>query len=167
MDAAQMGGDLRTAGPDLPGDGVATTSSADSIPTPVAPPPSDVTESQSLLERAQQYADQIQADAEAEAKAMRLQAARALDEARRRNALAESLLGDAQEEAKQLISDAAEQAHLVSEATNRSAQELSSRVEQDAQSIRDLAQQDADRIRESAHAELVAARTRAEKLLAE
>ena len=111
-------------------------------------PPSDASESQSLLERAQQYADQIQADAEAEAKAMRLQAARALDEARRRNALAESLLGDAQEEAKQLISDAAEQAHLVSEATNRSAQELSTRVEQDAQSIRELAQQDADRIRE-------------------
>ena len=91
---------------------------------------------------------------------MRLQAARALDEARRRNALAESLLGDAQEEAKALIADAAEQAHLVSEATNRSAQELSTRVEQDAQQIRELGpagrrphpRVSADRVRRDARA---------------
>src|SRR5580692_5414419 len=147
MDAAQIGGDVRTAGHDLPSGGdspqPATRGGSRRAEETLEPSPTD---SQGLIERAQQYADQLAADAEAEAKAMRLQAARALDEARRRNALAESLLGDAQEEAKSLIADAAEQAHLVSEATNRSAQELSTRVESDAQSIRELAQKDAERI---------------------
>src|SRR3954471_8381030 len=167
MDAAQIGGDLRTAQADLPGDEGASTAPPSSIPTPAEPVPAGVTESQTLLERAQHYADQISADAEAEAKAMRLQAARALDEARRRNALAESLLGDAQEEAKQLISDAAEQAHLVSEATHTSAPHLSTKVEQAAGSIRELAQQDAERLRQQAQAELAGATARVEKLLAE
>src|SRR4051794_19038574 len=134
MDAAQMGGDLRTAGADVPDDSGPTAGAPQPQPPPPPPPapPAPPAAASSggtpssdaaadLLERAQQFADQIRADAEAETKAMRLQAARALDEARRRNALAESLLGDAQEEAKQLISDAAEQAHLVSEATNTSA----------------------------------------------
>src|SRR4051812_12893592 len=115
MDAAQMGGDLRTAGADVPDDSGPTAGAPQPPPPPPPPPPAAASPGATpssdaaadLLERAQQFADQIRADAEAETKAMRLQAARALDEARRRNALAESLLGDAQEGAKQLISDAA------------------------------------------------------------
>src|ERR1035437_3437395 len=106
-----------------------------------------------LLSRAQDLADHLRSDVEAEVGAMRAEASAAHDEARRllvdasnvhEDALsaqrsAQARLKEAQDEAAQLVADAADQATLVADAANLTTESLLASTQVEADEIRGAA----------------------------
>jgi F0F1-type ATP synthase membrane subunit b/b' len=121
-----------------------------------------------LLSRAQDLADHLRSDVEAEAAAMRAEASAAHDEARRalidasnvhQDAIsaqrsAQARLKEAQDEAAQLVADAADQATLVADAANLTTESLLASTQVEADEIRGAAMAEDLRLRGLATTEL-------------
>ena len=121
-----------------------------------------------LLSRAQDLADHLRSDVEAEVAAMRAEASAAHDEARRalidapnvhQDAIsaqrsAQARLREAQDEAAQLVADAADQATLVADAANLTTESLLASTQVEADEIRGAAMAEDLRLRGLATTEL-------------
>ena len=134
-----------------------------------------------ILSRAQDLADRLRSDVEAEVAAMKAEASAAHDEARQllieasnvhddaisAQRSAQTRLQEAQDEAAQLVADAADQATLVAEAANLTTESLLASTQAEADEIRNAAKAEDRRLRGLATTELEQAREKNAALLSE
>ena len=157
--------------------GAPNETSGDKVATPEEPS----TAAFGLLSRAQDLADHVRSDVEAEVAAMRAEASAAHDEARRllidasnvhEDAIsaqrsAQARLREAQDEAAQLVAGAADQATLVADAANLTTESLLASTQAEADKVRAAAMAEDLRVRGLATTELEQTREKYATLLSE